>query len=97
MGPRVHKIKTEDGSGDGGGGAVLGVGSVVGVSPSVESVSGGSTVRVEGSGFISGPATCHKNRKRMASASRAKDPEFKINFREKIKTEDQEPAVSHEQ
>jgi hypothetical protein len=38
--------------------SVLGVGSVVRVSPSVGSVSGGSTVRVKGSGFISGPATC---------------------------------------
>jgi hypothetical protein len=38
--------------------SVLGVGSVARVSPSVGSVSGGSTVRVKGSGFISGPATC---------------------------------------
>jgi hypothetical protein len=38
--------------------SVLGVGSVARVLPSIGSVSGGSSVRVKGSGFISGPATC---------------------------------------
>jgi hypothetical protein len=38
--------------------SVVGVGNVLRVSPSTGSVSGGSSVRVYGAGFVSGPATC---------------------------------------